>query len=314
MRFHSSLIGCLCFLVCLDAAAQFTDAKCPAEVLSVTPNATCAARTKFSFLIFGSMPADTPTQACNIAATILAQNSNIPTACKFDASQDNCNCMEDGGVVTTSWPVVENPDSLMPLCPADFTPSSTMRMQVTTIEGFHTSMPVCLGPIKDSLPPPPPPPVTPQCPVAALQAMKDPAAVQHERGEFAARSDLARLNAAAMAGQACMLDRADKAAVFPVSAFRPAEYQAHLKEVWDKWHGIANNTSPACKTIKDDLRREWLKHKLVRDPQTSLPHASGEAVDIVGIATKTVDATAAYCGMMRPDPVASPLHFQPGRK
>ncbi len=308
MRPHFSWLGCLSLLICLDATAQFSNVNCPAEVFNTTPGATCAVRTSFSFLIFGSTPADTPAQACTFAANLLTQSSNINTTCKFEAAQNSCSCIEADSGMSNSWSVDINPDSLMPACPADFHVAPRTRLPVTASGGFTAMMPVCVGPGKN------PPPVTPPCPVSALKEMTDPAAIQHERGKFVAGSDLARLSSATMAGQACMLERVDKTTVFPVAGYRPAEFQAHLKELWDKWHGLLNNTNPACKAIKEDLRREWLKHKLVRDPLTSPHHVSGEAVDIAGLGPANGDALAANCGMMRPDPVASPLHFQPGRK
>lgn len=312
MRSLSLLLGCISLFACFDAAAQFSEVACPAEVQKLTPTAACAVRTSFSFLIFGSMPADTPAQACSIAATLLTQSSNIATACKFDAVQNSCNCTEDGSGVVTNWTVLANPDSLRPVCPANYSNSPRMRVPVTTVDGFHTTMPVCVGP--ERAPAPDAPPVTPACPVMPLRMMTDPVAIEHERGKFAASSDSERLSAAAAAGKACMLSRSDSSVVFPVSAYRPAEFQSHLKELWDKWHGLLNNTNPACISIREDLRREWLKHKLVRDPQSSPPHASGDAVDIAGLPANMIDATASYCGMQRPDPAAGPLHFQPGRK
>lgn len=323
MRSLSPLLACISLLVCLDAAAQFSEANCPADILALAPNASCAVRTNFSYLIFGSMPANTPVQACNIAATILTQAANIATSCQFDAMQSACNCDEEGSGLSSSWTVVENPDSLLPACPADFTVSPRLRLPMTTVDGFRTTMPVCIGAAKNppllplpvvSPPASPPSPVPVACPFSALREMTDPIALQHERGKFSAVSDRARLTAAAATGQACMLARVDAASVFPVAAYRPAQYQAHLKELWDKWQGLVNDASAACKPLKDSLRREWLKHKLVRDPQTSPSHAAGDAIDIAGFSEKNVDAAAAYCGMLRPDPVTSPLHFQPGRK
>lgn len=326
MRFLSPLLGCLSLLACLDAAAQFSEANCPAEILAVAPNASCVVRSNFSYLIFGSMPASTPAQACSIAATILTQASNIATACQFDALQSSCNCAEEGSGISSSWTVAENPDSLLPACPTDFTVSPRLRLPLTSVDGFRTMMPVCIGAAKNPLLPPlpplpvvsppasPPSPMPVACPVTALREMTDPLALQHEHGKFSAVSDHARLTAATAAGQACMLARVDAASVFPVAAYRPPEFQAHLKELWDKWQGLSKDASAACKPLKDNLRREWLKHKLVRDPQAHSPHTTGEAIDITGFSEHNVDAVAAYCGMLRPDPAASPLHFQPGRK
>ena len=327
MRYLKALPGLLSLFVCLAASpasaaslGDFAPVACPAAVLNDIPNANCAVRNNFSFLIFGSIPAATPSQACTIASMQLTDSTNVPTACEFSAAQRGCICTEEGGFQKTVA-VTEDSASLLPMCPDDFTAIPQIRVPVKGAEGFPSALAVCVGNVRNPPPPkdepptptPPPVPVPVTCPVAPLHAMSDPVSLQHERGKYVGASDLEHLGALAKSAQACMLGRADKTSVFPVAGYLPSEYQQHLSEVWEIWHALRNNTSAACKATGDAVRLEWLKHKLVRDPQFSQSHAAGSAVDITGLASASADQAAAYCGMARPDPKASPLHYQTGK-
>ena len=326
------LLGLLSLLVCLDAAAQFSVVSCPDSILADTPDAGCMVRTDFSFLVLGSTPAATPTEACKIAAAQLIQSSNVPTACKFSAADNACGCIEQSSGFESSLPVTENPDSLIPVCPADFKESLLARVPVVGAEGFRTTLAVCVGKTQKPLPPPPPPalpppptqpgpmppsppsPVSETCPLPLLHAILDPFALQHERGKYVGISDLEHLAPATRMAAECMQSRFGKTVIFPVAAFLPVAYQAHLKDVWDLWHASRKDTNPLCKNVRDTAKLEWLKHKLVRAPQMNLQHASGMAVDVAGLPAATIDANAAYCGLIRPDPQNSPLHFEVGKK
>jgi len=318
--FPKSLPGLLSLLVCLQGVAatapEFVPVACPAVVLNDIPGANCAVRSNFSFLVFGSVPAATPSQACAIAAIQLTQSANIPTACQFSAPMRSCVCTEQGGFETT-WPVAENSASLAPMCPADFTEMPKVRVPVTGPEGYPSALPVCVGNIRNGPPvgggATPPIPEPEPCLTPPLRAMTDPISLQHERGKYVGASDLEHLSAAGKSGQACLVARTERSRVFPVAAYVPFEYQQHLKEVWDTWHALRTNTSAACKATRDAARLEWIKHKLVRDPQPSAAHAAGNAVDIAGLPAASADRTAAYCGMVRPDAKASPLHFHTGK-
>jgi hypothetical protein len=320
MCFSKLLLGLLSLLVCLDVGAtsvgDFAPVACPEAVLDDIPNASCAVRTNFSFLIFGSIQAVTPSMACVIASAQLTQSASTPTSCEFSSPLRSCVCTEQGGFQTT-WPVTEDSASLLPMCPADFTGMPQIRVPVKGADGFPSALGVCVGNVRN-VPLPdgetPPPVVAPApCTVPPLHAMSDPDSLQHERGKYVGSSDLEHLGATAKNGQACMLARVDKAVVFPVAGHLPGEYQQHLKEVWDTWHALRNDTNAACKATRDAARLEWLKHKLVRDPPMSQTHAAGNAVDITGLAAASADASAAICGMSRPDVKASPQHFQPGK-
>lgn len=69
-----------------------------------------------------------------------------------------------------------------------------------------------------------------------------------------------------------------------VSAYRPAEYQAHLKAIHVKWcdQGLSRNTDPACAARKSEIQAEMSKHGLScsRPVATNSLHTSGLAIDV----------------------------------
>lgn len=103
------------------------------------------------------------------------------------------------------------------------------------------------------------------------------------------------------------------------SAFRPAAYQAHLREVRDTWKAVKNLTQIECATIKADVRAEFQRHSLLESQRPAAgnlnaPHSTGIAFDatIRGLPTgQTVDSLASGCSLHRPWPVNDPVHFQP---
>ncbi len=151
------------------------------------------------------------------------------------------------------------------------------------------------------------------CPVPPLTPITDPAAQAHEDGRYAGQPDLDNLNARAQAGAACILQRAAGEGIIAAitSAYRPAQYQRHLQEVYDKWLLLKDNAQPECQEVKDAVRREFNKHRVIRRPVNNSQHSSGNAVDITGIPGSNADSIAAACNMYRPEPVKDRVHFVP---
>lgn len=165
-----------------------------------------------------------------------------------------------------------------------------------------TDRPLCVS----SAPPPPPP-----CPVAPLRPITDQLANEHENGRYVRNPDMDNVTAQVKVGAACIVQKAAglQATARITSGFRPPAYQAHLREVWDKWKQLANNSSESCRVIKAEVQAHWVKHLLVRQPVNSSNHSLGNAVDIAGV--PQADTIAASCNMFRPEPVGDPVHFQP---
>jgi hypothetical protein len=85
------------------------------------------------------------------------------------------------------------------------------------------------------------------------------------------------------------------------SAYRPQEYQTHLRQIHEKWclQGLRSSTDPACAQLKDDVRREAEMHSLQNCGTVGATsrHTSGTAVDIGNISNYNAVASqaASYC-------------------
>lgn len=156
------------------------------------------------------------------------------------------------------------------------------------------------------------------CPVPSLTPLTDPDAISFEQGN---RIITNRLTQATQTGLACMQQRvADLRGTFDLSsAYRPVAYQAHLREVWDRWQLLRNNRNPQCATLKEQVRNEFaVNHVLVPTIRPAAgnpnaPHSRGIAFDatIIGLTQgETVDTVANGCGMRRPY-ANDPPHYQP---
>ena len=156
------------------------------------------------------------------------------------------------------------------------------------------------------------PPRYDPCPVAPLKPLTDPISLEHERGRYKGTPDLQRVDARVVAGQACIIQKvAALGGSAPVSSgYRPAAYQEHLREVWDKWQLLQNNNEERCKAVKAQVEEEWAAHALRFQPGTRSNHNIGMAVDIGGVPPASADAIAAQCNMYRRVP-SDPVHYEP---
>lgn len=164
---------------------------------------------------------------------------------------------------------------------------------------------------------PEPLPRVPVCPVADLQPITDPVAQSHEDGQYATEPDLDSVTAATRSGAACIVALVGQTSNGPAditSGFRPPAYQKHLREVWDKWQLLKNNNTPECITVKQGVRKHWLKHNIKVRPGSPSNHSEGKAVDISGVPPLSADFIAGLCNMVRPYLSSKPpdtVHYQP---
>ena len=98
------------------------------------------------------------------------------------------------------------------------------------------------------------------------------------------------------------------------SAYRPPAYQAHLREVWDKWRQIRGINSLACRARRQHIEREFQRHGLLeaQRPALNSPHTRGEAIDVTISnlpPNEDIDSVAARCNLHRPVPLNDPVHF-----
>lgn len=145
------------------------------------------------------------------------------------------------------------------------------------------------------------------CHVAPLHPIAA-AAEPYESGNFARQPDLDKVSVAVNNGLACIQQRI--AGAVPTSGYRPQEYQNHLRETWDKWQLLKNDTSAACAITKQQVFNEFQRHRMVHQPGSESRHSNGTAIDIAGVPEAVADATAATCAMARP--VSNDrVHYEP---
>lgn len=95
------------------------------------------------------------------------------------------------------------------------------------------------------------------------------------------------------------------------SAFRPQEYQDHLREVWDKYQTVKNWPDTQCTNVGSNVKAEWERHTLGYRPAAVSRHTAGNAFDGTwgtlndGV---SIDDLAAGCSLSRPVP-GDPVHF-----
>lgn len=101
-----------------------------------------------------------------------------------------------------------------------------------------------------------------------------------------------------------------------VSAYRPAAYQDHLREVWDAWKELnkLENRIPACDTRRQEVAREFNSiHDLVYEPAKNSEHSSGYGFDLrVNMPADPVfdkEILAWACGLRQFNPGGDPNHF-----
>ncbi len=106
------------------------------------------------------------------------------------------------------------------------------------------------------------------------------------------------------------------------SGYRPKGYQAHLRDVWDKWMlTMRNNVEPQCDALRAQVQMEFQRHGLLETqrPAPLSDHTLGIGFDAsvfvpAGARLKrrrvTVDLLARLSGFKRPDVYRDPVHFR----
>lgn len=143
--------------------------------------------------------------------------------------------------------------------------------------------------------------VTTQCSVAAVTAHDpDPLGI-----------DINGMNQDTQTALTCLQTAVSNASgtLTVTSAYRPQTYQDHLREVWDKWQAIKNNTQNACQERKTQIQTEWDRHQLAFQPATTSNHTAGNAFDATWTPnTLDIDVLAKACNLSRPVS-GDPVHF-----
>jgi hypothetical protein len=154
--------------------------------------------------------------------------------------------------------------------------------------------------------------VRPPCP-PGLSLITDPDAKAFEEGRTI---NTVRLTSKMQTALACLREKVEEAdgAFTLTSAYRPPQYQKHLREVWDSWMELRNNLELICNDLRESVRLEFNKHGLLltqRPASPNGPHTMGQAFDaVINLpAGEDVDILADQCELIRPLPQTDPVHF-----
>ena len=103
------------------------------------------------------------------------------------------------------------------------------------------------------------------------------------------------------------------------SAYRPASYQAHLRDVWIKWvYEVRDNIEAGCGDLRAQVSEEFTRHSLLTSqyPVTVSDHTLGIGFDAaVAFPSRfkrriSLDRLARLAGVQRPDVRRDPVHFR----
>ncbi|WP_339132713.1 MAG: hypothetical protein WGN25_10890 [Candidatus Electrothrix sp. GW3-4] len=150
------------------------------------------------------------------------------------------------------------------------------------------------------------------CQVSPLTPLTDPVALDFEAGNFI-NTDPQYFNLTTELSCLRNAVTAQGGSHNLRSAYRPAPYQRHLREVWDGWQQIRNRDEPECADLKSEYRDEFNQHGIIYRPAATSNHSNGNAFDLAidGLSASEIDAAANSCGLYRFDPVGDRTHFSP---
>jgi hypothetical protein len=158
------------------------------------------------------------------------------------------------------------------------------------------------------------------CPVTPLDLpLTDPDSIRFENGDTV---DTANLLPEMQTALSCLQTAvATAGGSWPpsaiTSAWRPSQYQAHFREIWDKYQRLKNDRSAACAQLKQQVLTEVQSHGIrdlkKRPASPNGPHTQGKAVDLkfsaTGLPEATVVQLADTCDLIRPFPADDHVHF-----
>jgi hypothetical protein len=169
-------------------------------------------------------------------------------------------------------------------------------------------------------------PAPPPCPVQPLDAIEDSVALLMETsagGESSLNLEglTPRTNTALARFERIVEARGGTFTL--TSAYRPATYQSHLRDVWFKWtHELKDNQDPSCMELKAEVGSEFLRHGLLASqyPVEVSDHTLGIGFDaavsfpLAGKKARrrrvSLDRLARLAGVSRPDIRRDPVHFR----
>lgn len=148
-----------------------------------------------------------------------------------------------------------------------------------------------------------------ECSVSPLTPLTDLLAIRMEDGETVIYDGL---TTAMQQSVDCFNDEVFNAGgtLTITSAYRPPQYQQHLREVWDRYDDLESILDPACDALRSEITAEFQRHRLRARPGMTSHHSSGVAIDVtISPGTLNVDNIAEGCGLYRPYSW-DPVHFE----
>ena len=160
-------------------------------------------------------------------------------------------------------------------------------------------------------------PAVPACLVQPLAEIEDAHALAFELGSAVNVEGLTPRTAQA-------LDRFERlvttvgGSIVLTSAYRPATYQEHLQQVWDKWMlELRNNFDADCAELRGHVQEEFTRHQLLETqrPVSISDHTRGISFDAAVFVPKGrrrpgIDTLARRAGFHRPAIAKDPVHFR----
>jgi hypothetical protein len=163
----------------------------------------------------------------------------------------------------------------------------------------------------------------PGCMVEPLAEIEDPAALTFEdRTNALGAVDIDGLTPSTQVALARFQRMVTSVggAIAVTSAYRPATYQDHLRDVWEKWMiELRYNTDPLCQDLRAQVGDEFRHHTLLESqpPVAVSDHTRGLSFDAsVRLPRRkrgkrvSVDMLARRAGILRPAIARDPVHFK----
>lgn len=148
------------------------------------------------------------------------------------------------------------------------------------------------------------------CPVPHLTPLTDPLAIQMEEGDEVIFDGLTTdMQQAVDCFDGAVLNTGGTLNIN--SAYRPPQYQQHLREVWDLYHRLIVRQDPECAGLLDQVTTEFQRHNLRDQPARRSRHTTGTAIDanVTLPVGQNVDTLANGCDLYRPLS-REPWHFE----
>lgn len=126
----------------------------------------------------------------------------------------------------------------------------------------------------------------PQCPIAPLQPLpNDPCTQSLEAGRGKDKNGACAVGLTPEMQQEaqCLANKITSLGISypgPTATLRTPAYQAHLREIWEKWEALKEERNPVCASRKAEIENHKLSHGLTNEPAESSHHETGEAVDV----------------------------------